>query len=114
MVLLQIIDNSTPSSSNIPLGTQLIASQQKYDSLVTGETLALGVDNRRVSDAHAILYEHNDELFGRDLNRRDGITVNKTRTNNENASILGDKLGIETSKLLLHSFTPGNLLRNYE
>ena len=114
MVLLQIINKSTPSSSNIPLGTQLIASQQKYDSLVIGETLALGLDIRRVSDAHAILYEHNDELYGRDLNRCNGVTVNKTRINNENASILGDKLGTGTSKLLLHSFTPGNLLRNYE
>ena len=55
----------------------------------------------RVSDAHAILYEQNGEIFIRDLNSRNGIMVNGKQISDGNALILGDRLSFGNSEFLV-------------
>jgi pSer/pThr/pTyr-binding forkhead associated (FHA) protein len=72
-----------------------VISNQKFD------TFAMGLEDMRVSDAHAILYEQNGEVFIRDLNSSNGIVVNSKRISVETALISGDRLCLGNSEFLV-------------
>jgi hypothetical protein len=92
---IEIVDGPTKAIKNGNSGGLVVISNRKYDLHVFGE------DDKRVSDAHAILYAQNGEVFIKDLNSSNGIIINTRRINFETALKSGDRLAIGASEYLV-------------